>query len=147
MNAPVNIQLSLIDAHRQAIESANCWRGRTVNLFARGELIIAQALLAEKDGKALPMLLSQRISRLSRSVAADMKKAAALNAFEQLSPDRNAIVHGSGSVYVDRDGKWLLTLHAVDRTGSVEQSVSQSDAEAKVRAFKSTIDRLAAAFA
>jgi hypothetical protein len=146
MNAPFDLSLPLKEAHRQAIDEANRWRGRCVNLFARGELVIGEALLAETNAKPLPMLLSQRITKLVALIDGQPKKRRALESFELQIGDRNAIVHGSGKVFVDGNGQWLLTLHAVDRAGPIHQHILQDDAEQRARQLKSVVDRLAAAF-
>lgn len=146
MNAPADISGLLKETHRRAIDDANRWRGLCVNLFARGELVIGEALLAKLASKPLPLLLSQRISRLSGLVEKQPKQASALKDFERHIDDRNVIVHGSGKVYVDGQGQWLLTLRALNRSGSIQKHVAQADAEQRVRDLKATVDRLATAF-
>lgn len=117
-----------------------------MNLFARGELVIGEALLAKLDSKPLPLLLSQRISRLSGLVENQPKQAGALKDFECQIGDRNVIVHGVGKVYVDGQGQWLLTLHALDRSGVIQSHISQIEAEQRVRDLKAAVSRLSAAF-
>jgi len=145
MNAPSEIPKLLRDAHRRAIDQANCWRGRCVNYFARGELVIGEAL-ATSSAKPLPMLLSQRIARLIDLVNDRPKELAALDQFQSLASDRNSIVHGAGKVFVDSEGKWLLILELLDRSGRYRHQVMQDEAELRARLLKSSVDRLAAAF-
>ena len=146
MNAPAKIAISLQDAHGDAIERANAWRGRCVNLFARGEAIIGQTLIARAPGQPLPMLLSQRIARLRKAVAGTGDQEQALDEFSAFANERNAIVHGEGKVFIDRNGGWLLILRSIGRNGANEVTVMQSAAEERRRALKLTIDRLATRF-
>ena len=131
---------------RHAIDDANRWRGRMVNLFARGELIIAQRLQAGPNAKPLPLLTSQRITRLTTLVEGNKRQSDALRIFGDLAKDRNSIVHGSGKIHLDRDGKWLLTLELIDRNGTITSAVSQADTEKRDQELKTAVDRLAAAF-
>ena len=146
MNAPTEIPTLLRDAHRRAIEQANCWRGRCVNHFARGEMVIGIALLEHASAKPLPMLLSQRIARLIVLVKDQPKKMAALEQFQRQANDRNSIVHGAGKVFVDAEGRWLLSLELLDRSGPGRHQIMQDEAEVRARLLKSSVDRLAAAF-
>ena len=64
MGAPVPAE-TFESAHRDAVDRANSWRGRCINLFARGERAVAQALMtANKPGK-VPQLLGQKLERLA----------------------------------------------------------------------------------
>ena len=146
MNAHVDIASPLKDAHRQAIDEANRWRGRCVNLIARGELIIGQALLKELGGKKMPLLFGQRIAGLAELVKSQPKQAKALEDFKLQAGDRNFIVHGVGKVFVDSHGQWLLTLEALDRDGMSRSHVSQGEAEKSVHKLKSAVDRLSQSF-
>ena len=116
-----------------------------MNLFARGELVVANAMLSEK-AKPLPMILSQRIARLNLEIEGCPKKIEAVANFVTLTRDRNAIVHGSGRVYLGRDGSWLLTLETVDKSGTHKFAITQADADAQDRDLKVAVDQLAAAF-
>ena len=145
MNAPFDSPTFSGDAFRNAIDDANRWRGRIVNLFARGELVVAKALQSDK-AKPLPMVLSQRIARLNSEIEDSPKRLAAVSNFVALTRDRNAIVHGSGRVYLGRDGFWLLTLETIDKSGTHKRAISQADAEAQDRELKVAVDQLAAAF-
>ena len=135
----------LSEAHRAATERANAWRGRCVNQFARGELIVGEALLAQSAIKTLPMLLSQRIARLSSLVKDAPKKVDALEAFSGLSDLRNAIVHGSGTIFIDGEGNWLITLRAAGRSGLDQASISQDQADERLVEVRQTVDRLCSA--
>jgi hypothetical protein len=146
MNAPANITVCLHESHRDAVERANAWRGRCVNLFARGEAVIGHALVASTAGRPLPMLLSQRISRLRKSAAVGANQELALDEFSALASERNAIVHGTGKVFVERSGRWFLVLETLGRTGPSETTFSQSRAEERGLALKQTVDRLSARF-
>lgn len=145
MNAPVSIEPTLCPIHRVAIEQANCWRGRCVNHFARGELILGEALLASPNPRLLPMLLSQRLSRLEGMIKSDAKKITALEGFKLEIDDRNAIVHGAGKVTVDEEGRWCLALHVLDRSGRNQLHISQAESEERARRLKSAVDRLRSA--
>ena len=116
-----------------------------MNLFARGELVVAKALLRD-GGKSLPMVLSQRIARVSSEAQGCEAKTTAIADFVQLTRDRNAIVHGLGRVLLDRDGTWLLTLETIDKSGIQKIAITQADAEAKDHELKLVVDKLAAAF-
>ena len=145
MNAPAPIK-TLDDAHRRAIEDANRWRGHCVNLFARGEMIVSEALLARLESKSLPLVFSQRVGRLAALIEGDQKQSAAVKDFQLQTSDRNVIVHGVGKVYVDGQGRWMLTLHALDRSGSTQHHVLQAWAEQRARDLTSAVQRLSAAF-
>jgi len=146
MNVFVEMPVPLKDAHHQAIEQVNAWRGRCVNLFARGENIIGKALLAQPDPKSMPMLLSQRNKRLTAIVDGDTKKTAALEAFQLIASRRNAIVHGNGKVYVAPCGHWLLRLEMIDRSGVVTEHFTKAEADAHAKELKKAIDDVWSAF-
>jgi hypothetical protein len=144
MDASANIPVSLGEAHRYAVDDANRWRGRMVNLFAYGEMVVGKALRLRSGSIRMPMLLSQRITKLIP--LASKKASDALDEFAKWSDERNAIVHGVGKVYIDRSGKWLLSLQSVGRKSESVWIVAQCDAEAKDKALKLVVDRLSAAF-
>ena len=145
MDAPVR-NSPLQEAHRDATDRANAWRGKCVNQFALGEWIICSALAAQSDAKALPMLLSQRITRLSAASQGAPRKQAALDKFRELASLRNAIVHGAGKVYLDAEGRWLLTMRTFDRSGPSAISLSQEQADKNYDDLKKVVQRLSAAF-
>jgi hypothetical protein len=142
MTAHVPIELSLAQAHSTAVEKANAWRGRCVNLFAQGEMIIAQALKAMEPDRKLPMLLSQKIDRLQKRTAGDENIESALDAFASLADLRNAVVHGDGQVFVGRAGEWLLELEGLDREGPISRRIRAVGSEKQCRQIKSAVDRL-----
>ena len=142
MNAPVFIEPSLSSAHRAAVEEANCWRGRCVNLFARGERIVSEALIAFHGHAKLPMLTSQRLDRLSKALDDKPRTAKALAAFGDLADVRNVIVHGESRVFIDVNGKWLLHLTWFDRTGNVQRVIDQAEGEKLVRQVHQCVQRL-----
>ena len=145
MNARPEFPQASTDSYREAINDVNRWRGRIVNRFARGELVVAKALLRD-GGKPLPMVLCQRIARVSSEAQNCETKTTAITDFVKLTRDRNAIVHGSGRVLLDRDGSWVLTLETVDKSGIHKLAITQADAVAKDRDLKAAVDRLATAF-
>jgi hypothetical protein len=142
MNAPVSFEHTLTTAHREAIEHVNCWRGRCVNQFARGERLISEALLTAIPGAKLPMLLGQRVDKLAKLVEAKPKSAKAVEAFRGLGSLRNAIVHGDGSVFIDGQGRWLLQLTFVAGNALVQETVNKVDADRLLRKIQQCVQRL-----
>ena len=142
MNAPVSFEHTLTTAHRDAIEHANCWRGRCVNQFARGERLISEALLTAVPGAKLPMLLGQRVDKLAKLVEAKPKSANAIETFRGLGSIRNAIVHGDGSVFIDGQGRWLLQLTFVAGNALVQETVNELEADRLLREIQQCVQRL-----
>jgi len=141
MNMVASIE-SLKSAHRAAVERANCWRGRCVNLFARGERVISQALLASPQGAKLPMLNSQRLDRLSKASVDKPRLSKALAEFGELADVRNIIVHGESRVYIDVNEQWLLRFECIGRTGASQRSIDQAEGEKLVRQIHKSVQRL-----
>jgi hypothetical protein len=109
MNVPASVERTLIAAHRAAIDEANEWRGRCVNLYGRAETKIAEALIAIEPDKKPPMLFSKKVERL-QAIGGSAKLLGALQRLAALLGDRAALTHGAGKVWIDDKGKWLFTL-------------------------------------
>ena len=129
MNAPIVIA-TIEEAHRKAIEEANQWRGRMINLYARAENQIGRALASKANGR-LPMLFSQKISQLKKLIVGDAKLRGIVEQLEVRLGERNSLVHGVGSVWVAPNGRWLLELSHHGRKGVERFAVQGDDAEAQ----------------
>ena len=137
---PVKSQID--EALDKAVNEANRWRGRCINLFARGEQCIMNALAnALPDDAPIPMLISQKIKRLAALCESDPEQLALLDAFAALLPTRNALTHGSGRVFIDRSG-WLLLLTFQSRRTEMNEQVTDSQAEAVRKQLHATVQRL-----
>ncbi|HET9335731.1 MAG TPA: hypothetical protein VFO12_04905 [Sphingomicrobium sp.] len=124
MNAPGPIN-SLDEAHRRATADGNQWRGRLINLYARAEGRISDALHRVEPDRTLPLLLSQKISRLKK-LSTDPLLIEELAKLEGRLGERNSLVHGEGKIWIDPNGEWLLQLSQRRRAGDV-QHMLQSD--------------------
>lgn len=110
--------LKLADAHREATNEVNRWRGRCLECFVRIEDAAAQtlrALSSSQTGTAhAPPMFGARITELGKVVAeggalgekgGGVRKA--LVELQYIVERRNVLVHGTGTVWIDGGGKWL----------------------------------------
>ena len=115
-------------AHQDALDDANRWRGSCMEKFARIDQAVATALeaLAARDPSAkvrTPYLFGQRIAALRAALQPGQPFAAksgpvlkALDKLEPYLPQRNILVHATGSVWVKARGEWLW-LYCVTPSG------------------------------
>jgi len=106
------VRSEIDDAFDHALSEANAWRGRCVNLFARGEFAIGTVLaMRSAPGATLPMLVSQKIKQLISVVTdADGVAAAELADFASLLDTRTALTHGCAKVWIDRLKDWRVSF-------------------------------------
>ena len=140
MNAPVPIN-TLEDSHRRATYDANHWRGRLINIYAKAEARVSDALLALAPDKALPLLFSQKITRLKRLVSDEIIFQELAKLEGRLS-ERNALVHGEGKVWIDLKGDWLLHLHNPGRAGEQPHALSCDTIKSRHDELNKLVQRL-----
>jgi len=111
------------------------WRGACIQVFARCESAITEALLVLTEGAVakprLPHLVGQRFEKLDAAVtggkvpsggAARLKTA--LDAFRAHDDLRTILCHGSAQVAVDRCGEWLAVFRCIAcRSGGTDHVV------------------------
>ena len=137
--APIKSELNakLLDA----TEAANGWRGRCVNLFARAEAVIGAALASREPGKKAPMLVSQKAKRLAGHLTSKVVEQS-LNDFVSFLGDRTALTHGTGKLWVDERGPWLLTLDWVGGGGPGRRVFASWEAESFHNDLRAVVQRL-----
>lgn len=141
MNAPTVIA-TLEQAHRMAVEDANQWRGRMINWYAKAENQISRALLKVKAESLLPMLFSQKISQLKKLAAGDHHLLDIVQQLEVRLDERNSLVHGDGSIWIGRNGRWLLQLSHHGRKGISRLEIHKDDAESRCDDLARLVRRL-----
>ena len=78
--------------------------------------MVGVALRARQPTAKLPMLISQKVRRLSENLA-DPEVRASLEEFTEFLSDRTALAHGKGKIWIDGADGWLLTLEWVSGKG------------------------------
>jgi hypothetical protein len=105
----MSIELPIVStieaAHCNAIDEVNRWRGHCIELFARIEKTLIEAL--EKNGAAATPALLPRIAAVSALPGVKPKLNAKLEKLRGLAEDRNLIVHSTSTVWIDGNGGWL----------------------------------------
>jgi hypothetical protein len=109
-----------IRSHDLARTQIDAWRGRCLDLFARGETAVAGALIAlsKVDQKVcFPHLAGQRLAELEKVLAAlepTKKQAEALGAatnnWRELCAERAYFSHGVVTELITRRGEWHARL-------------------------------------
>ena len=145
-----------------AWDAAAAWRGRCLDVFARREAAVTEALLvlAAVDGPGaslkLPHLVGQRYDALSNAIGADGAfadegKAAveALAGFRKHDAFRTQISHGVFTVTLDHRGQWHLVARVLAlRTGRASRDLfvtEQAEAAAVLEALEKDGSRLRSA--
>ena len=144
MNAHVSIDQPELVSHRTATARANAWRGRCLNYFCRAERLISDELERASETEKLPLLLSQRLNRLTKGCDTSSARSHAIAAFEKLLNLRNAVAHGDGSIFIDAKGQWLLLLEYRSRTGLIERTIRETNAKALHIEIHKVVQRLEA---
>ncbi len=143
MNAPAPI-ITLEEAHQRAVEEANQWRGRLINLFAKAECAITRALSNSLPDNKIPILLSQKISRLREARSSDERLVDCLKTLETRLDERNSLVHGEGQVWLNRRGGWQLQLCHQVRSGITEFTLCGDEAKSGHDDLHKLVQRLSA---
>lgn len=125
----------------KATDSANQWRGRCINLFARAEWAIGTTLATKESGKKPPMLVSQKAKRVAAHLTST-ETCQCLDEFVAFLADRTALTHGTGKLWVDEGGSWLLTLEWAGGTGPVRRVFASIEAEAFHKELRTVVQRL-----
>lgn len=141
MDAPISAQAVISVALRDAIDAANGWRGRCVNLFARAERALGEALLSFEPGKKPPMLASQKADRLQKLHAPD-SAASILDEFARLLVDRAPLAHGVGKVWIDDTKSWLLRLDWLSGTDWRQRAFTADEAKAFHAQLRAVVQQL-----
>jgi hypothetical protein len=125
-----------------AREAAAAWRGKCIEIFARSETAITEALLVlagadEANAPKLPHLVGQRYEALLRAVDHEgpfprerMNARAAVAAFRTNDALRTFLTHGSFTVTLDQRGRWHLVIRVVALcSGRVARDLFATDEE------------------
>lgn len=152
MSAELPIVLTLEQAHHAAIKDVSRWRGHCIESFARlerGMTLTLQAFPTGECGKAATVF-GERLKRLAAAVAQDgshpharIRKALA-DMDEQLER-RNLMVHATGSIYVNRQGRWLWRYSCLPtKAGAEEQcgAITQAEGERIERDLATSVQSL-----
>ncbi|WP_146215354.1 hypothetical protein [Blastomonas natatoria] len=116
----------------QAQEELHLWLGRCIESFTAAESKVCEALLvlaqsfpdAVAIGKAHLFGHKLQLLRdtLNNLVESDVKRARstiqALDRFQPFADLRNSVCHGASTLFLSRDGNWLVELKLVQLTGS-----------------------------
>jgi hypothetical protein len=133
---------NLVDI-RQATEAANAWRGRCVNLFARGELAISAALLETDPAAKVPRLLGQRL-QLLRDAKKGLAAITHLENFAALLGERTALTHGSCKPWAGSGG-WMLTLEWYSGIQRERRMFTERETEEFHRQLRTAVHRMESA--
>lgn len=106
--------------HDLAKAEIDAWRGRCMNIFARGEKAVTDSLLTASGGTAVPRLdplAGQRLNSLEKLVeaheATKPQKGALLDAIAawRLHDEKRPLLsHGVATELMDRHGVWHVQL-------------------------------------
>ena len=140
MNAQGDLQSEINALHREAVRASNEWRGRCMNLFARGERIVTAALTAGGKTVKQNALLSQKLDLLAASGSNQAKLLKCLDEFRGLLDLRNTIVHCEARVLFDIDRRWMSEFE--DFSGATRLRVSDTDGEVLRRKIQQAVDKL-----
>jgi hypothetical protein len=111
-----------------------------VNMFARGEILITQALMATAKPKKLPQLLGQKIDRLARECSDRPDVLRAIDRFGEFAELRNVLVHMEARVFADANGGWIIQFE--DWSGQIFRRISNVEGEILRRSIQREVDRL-----
>lgn len=124
--------LDHINEYETARAEIDCWRGRLMEIFARGEIAIAQALVcAAANGRKvrLPHLAGQRLEELTglslTELSTKSQSAAltsALDGWSQIEARRPFLAHGTSSVWIDGNGGWAVVFDRTDYRAGIAVS-------------------------
>jgi hypothetical protein len=156
MSVELPISLSIADAHSNATDELNRWRGHCIDAFARMEEAAAKTLvsLPLPAGKKRPALFGERLDalRVVLERCSDAGAPKVLAALNKLQPDlewRNKVVHATGAVYVDARGHWLWCYRfqpsksgATSEIGTLDQKTAVAMEKRLSSDVRSISDRL-----
>ena len=108
---------SLSDAHKSAMQAANCWRGHCIDWYARIDEALIDTLRAiaashPEANAQQPALFGQRVEAVRCALSGDLlprqggAALKALDAIDEQLKSRNLIVHATGSILITRYGDW-----------------------------------------
>ncbi|MFZ5701055.1 MULTISPECIES: hypothetical protein [Pseudomonadota] len=151
----------LADWDRAQID-LHLWLGRCLDCFTQAESVVSASLLLMAHqssvcvelGKAY--LFGQKLQILRNGLqaleATDPKRARlaihSLDRFQPYADLRNSVCHGASTLYLDKDGHWLveLKLTQLSATAIVTSQVfiDQAAAAEKLKGLKSAVQSLGA---
>ena len=126
-----------------AIDDANRWRGAMANLYARGEMIVAERLRREMPGKPIPRMTLQRTSKLKEFFEGKPQLLGVIESFESELLRRNFFIHGNGIVTQNGRG-WLLALEYDDGKSLRRDYVQEIECEALRARLSSVVSKMGA---
>lgn len=116
------ISPTLVDAHREATDDFNRWRGRCIECFARIEQATIRAMNAFIEYELLKAgedqtMFGPRLKAVEKALKTPpLSKPGkhcrdALTALQSAIDRRNILVHATGSIWIDNHNNWLWTYH------------------------------------
>ena len=145
-----------MNADKAANLSADEWRGKCLNLYARAEQAVGSALEDAHRANATPKLrhlAGQRLADLIVTVEAkggtgkQMKAfSSALGAWKAVESQRQFLAHGVASTSVDIRGCWTLLLDVVvyrnNQRSSDRWAIKQAEGEEFLRSLEDAFAKL-----
>lgn len=149
----------------QAQAELHLWLGRCVDSFTEAEKKVSETLqhLARHYPEDVKLhkahLFGQKLQLLLEALEAplkmDQRRARlafqALNSFLSFAELRNAVCHGASTLYLGRDGQWLVELKTLQLATSTivttQLIIDKAASEEKLRALKSATQSLSAQLA
>ena len=124
---------ALIRPHDLAADEINGWRGRCLNMFARGERsvdVALEAALAAGSGLGMKHLAGQRLADLAKLVSEEKTATeeqkqslqSSLDSWLASNAKRAFLAHGVTTVLLDRHGDWHAQLDFVRYQGKQRQA-------------------------
>ncbi|WP_265569809.1 hypothetical protein [Sphingomicrobium nitratireducens] len=144
MNAPFAIEPPSL--RNAALSDANQWRGAMVDLFARGEMLIAKALRRRQGEGKIPLHTSERAQQLAAHLGEDDAGYGALETFMALYRRRTSLIHGLSNLIVE-EGGWVLAVEWDDGAGPRRDFFTEAESETDRLHLKSVVDQLRGALA
>jgi hypothetical protein len=145
-------ELPVLRPYDQATAEIAGWRGRCLDLFARGERAIGSALETsgrDPDSK-INHLAGQRMVQLERVAASPeatgkQRQAfdAARTAWKEVDAKRAYLAHGVATPLLDKNGAWQVRLDFTDYRGSKLERRQWTASRSEAYDFEA---RLASAF-
>lgn len=162
MNVETSIDRPLKAAHRDAIDDVNRWRGHCMDCFARIDESVAETLRAlaksERQGTSVktPLLFGLRIEALRKAISPSgsfhtegREVSKALTKLESFLAQRNTLVHGVGTIWINASGDWLWRYRYVANSkncpaeeGAIDRESAESMEIALASGTRSFCDRL-----
>ena len=138
MSVELPIEFSVSQAHENATDDVNRWRGHCIECFARLERSMSEALESmagtSRSSKRVPLTFGDKAKALRSAISpggpfANARLLNALQDADALLDQRNRIVHASGKVWIDGAGGWAWAYRfkpagKVEEVGIYEQKAA-----------------------